>query len=308
MDFPVLSDAERLELLTPPAGQSGAKLRMVLDTDTYNEIDDQFAVVQALLSPERLQVEGIYATPFHNSRSGGPGDGMQKSFEEIMRLLDRLEVEAEGLVHKGAADWIKGPETPQECAAAHDLVRRAKEGDGPLYVVAIGALTNVASALIMAPEIIDRVVVVWLGGHAHDWPETREFNLQGDLRASQLVFDCGVPLVQVPCMGVASHLLTTVAEMERYVEGHGAIGDYLVEIFKGYSNDHFAWSKVIWDISAVGWLIDPDWVPTELVHSPRVTDQYTYSVDRRRHLIRVARAVQRDAIFGDLFRKLEARR
>ncbi|MBE0698068.1 MAG: nucleoside hydrolase, partial [Anaerolineaceae bacterium] len=39
---------------------------MVLDTDTYNEIDDQFAVVYALLSPEQLQVEALYAAPFTN--------------------------------------------------------------------------------------------------------------------------------------------------------------------------------------------------------------------------------------------------
>ncbi|MFC1725309.1 hypothetical protein ACFL4T_06755 [candidate division KSB1 bacterium] len=44
----------------PPAG----RVRMVLDTDTYNEIDDQFAVVYSLISPERLNVEAIYAAPF----------------------------------------------------------------------------------------------------------------------------------------------------------------------------------------------------------------------------------------------------
>jgi len=48
---------------------------MVLDTDTYNEVDDQFAVVYALRSPERLRVEALYAAPFHNDRSSGPADG-----------------------------------------------------------------------------------------------------------------------------------------------------------------------------------------------------------------------------------------
>ena len=56
---------------------------MVLDTDTYNEIDDQFALVYALLSPERLNVEAIYAAPFHNKRSQGPEDGMHRSYDEI---------------------------------------------------------------------------------------------------------------------------------------------------------------------------------------------------------------------------------
>ena len=81
-----LTPARRLALLDPPAG----KVRMVLDTDTYNEIDDQFALVYALLSPERVAVEAIYAAPFHNSRSSGPADGMRKSYEEIVRVLARL--------------------------------------------------------------------------------------------------------------------------------------------------------------------------------------------------------------------------
>ena len=80
---------------------------MVIDTDTYNEIDDQFAVVQSLLSPDKLAVEAIYAAPFYNGRSDSPGDGMEKSYEEILRLLERLDVSADGLVHKGSTDILR---------------------------------------------------------------------------------------------------------------------------------------------------------------------------------------------------------
>ena len=77
------SEANRITKLVPPEG----KVRMVLDTDTYNGIDDQFAVVYALLSKEKLDVEALYAAPFSNTRSDGPEDGMEKSYEEILRLL-----------------------------------------------------------------------------------------------------------------------------------------------------------------------------------------------------------------------------
>ena len=147
--------------------------------------------------------------------------------------------------------------------------------------------------------------MVWLGGHALYWPTADEFNLQGDLVAAQVVFDCGVPFVQIPCHPVASHLQTTLAELEHYVKGRGAIGDYLVEIFAAYAQNHFASSKVIWDMSAVAWLLDASWVPTDVVHSPVLTDQKTWSHDPSRHFMRVARTVRRDAIFGDLFKKLE---
>jgi inosine-uridine nucleoside N-ribohydrolase len=65
----------------------------------------------------------------------------------------------------------------------------------------------------------------WLGGQPH-WSHTaREFNLQQDVHASRLIFDCGVPLVQIPCRGVASHQLTTQAELDSHARGHGAIGE-----------------------------------------------------------------------------------
>lgn len=302
--MPTISDRTRLERLRPPEG----KIRMVLDTDTYNEIDDQFAVAYAFLSPERLQVEALYAAPFLNSRSSSPADGMEKSYEEILRLLDRLNVSPEGLVLKGSPGFLPPSGDPYRSPAALDLVERAMQSppDDPLYVVAIGAITNVASALLIEPGIRERIVIVWLGGHALFWPHTREFNLKQDVSAARLVFDCGVPLAQIPCMGVVSHLTTTVPELERHVQGRSAIGDYLVETFKGYSDDHYAWSKEIWDIAAIAYLLNDAWVPTELVHSPVLTDQMTWSVDRSRHFIRSATHVYRNPIFRDLFTKLEA--
>jgi purine nucleosidase len=302
MKFLAIPDALRLERLQPPTG----KVRMVLDTDTYNEIDDPFALVHALLSPERLDVEAVYAAPFHNDRSTGPGDGMEKSYAEILRLLDRLDVPSGGFAFRGSTGFVSDWNHPCRSEAALDLVERATAAkDGPLHVVAIGAITNVASAILIESAIIEHIVVVWLGGHARHWPHTREFNLGQDIQAARLILDCGVPLVRIPCLGVASHLLTTLPEIERYVQGRGAIGDYLAEIFRGYYADHYARSKVIWDVAAIAYLLNTDWVPADLVHSPIVTDQATWSFDPSRHLIRCARSVDRDAIFGDLFTKLE---
>lgn len=303
MDFPKISEATRLERLSPAKG----RLRMVLDTDTYNEIDDQFAVVHALLSPERLKVEALYAAPFFNKRSNGPADGMEKSYEELLRLLDRLNVESDGYVFRGSTGYLQDYESPYRSAAALDLVERAMQSeDEVLYVVAIGAITNVASAILIEPEIINRIVVVWLGGHALHWPHTREFNLMQDVLSARLIFDCGVPLVHIPCNGVTTHLRTTVSEIEQYVQNQGEIGRYLAETFKGYHDDHFAWSKEVWDVVAIAYLINESWAPSNLIHSPILTDQVTWSLDQSRHLIRSAYYLHRDPIFRDLFTKLEA--
>jgi purine nucleosidase len=291
-----------LERLEPPTGP----VSMVLDTDTYNEIDDQFAVVYSLLS-KNLNVEAIYAAPFFNQRSTGPGDGMRKSYAEILRLLERLGCSHEGFVFHGSDRYLGRLDKPVRSEAVDDLIARALQSrDGPLYVVPIGAITNIASALLIEPQIAERIVVVWLGGQPWYWPEAREFNLAQDVLSAQVVFNCGVPVVQIPCKNVAEHLRTTVPEMETYVKGKGAIGDYLYQIFVDYHEDHYAWSKVIWDIATIGYLNNPEWVPTEVRPSPVLRDDVTWGPeDPTRHPCRVAVDVRRDRVFGDLFRKLE---
>jgi purine nucleosidase len=291
-----------LDLLEPTSGL----IDMVLDTDTYNEIDDQFALVYALLSKERLNLEAVYAAPFHNDRSSGPEEGMEKSYEEILRVLERMDHPYENFVFKGSRQWMVDAQQPVPSEAADDLIARATaEREGPLYVVAIGAPTNVASAIAAAPEIRDRLVVVWLGGHPLKWHSCSEFNLYQNMVASRFLFDSGVPLVLLPCINVAEHIKTTQAEMERFVKGRGAIGNYLFQIFSDYSSNHFAWSKEIWDLAPVAWLVNPEWMQSALVPSPILTESQTWSHDPRRHFIREVLSLRRDAIFGDLFQKLQ---
>lgn len=302
-EYPSIAESRRIEMLRPPTKRP---IRMVFDTDTYNEIDDQFALVYALISPE-LDVQAVYAAPFHNNRSTGPGDGMEKSYEEILRVLGKLDRSPDGFAFKGSTRYLTDLKKPERSTAVADLIERAKKsspGD-PLYVVPVGAITNVSNAILIEPSIIRNIVVVWLGGNGHHWPHQREFNFMQDLNASRVVFDSGVPLVQLPCTPIVTHFATTVPEMERYVGGRGPIGDYLLEIFKDYRKDHFAWSKVLWDMTAVAWLVNDRWLPSDLVHSPIVTDNYTFSFNNSRHLIRSVNFVQRDPIFRDFFTKLD---
>ena len=286
------------------------KVDAVLDSDTYNEIDDQFAVAYALRSPAQMNIEAIYAAPFHNERSSSAGDGMRKSFEEIERILGRLKVQSKNFAFAGSETFMTGADKPVDSPAARDLIQKAmKSRTSPLYVITIGAPTNVSSAILMEPKIKDKIVVVWLGGQPYDWPTASEFNLKQDLHSSRVLHDSGVPLVNIPTINVSEHLRTTVSEVERFLKGKSPVADYLASEFIAYAkwkspDASFAWSKVIWDISAVAWLIDPKWVPSKVVPSPMLTDDMKYRTAPGRHVVRVATRCDRDRIFNDMFRKL----
>jgi inosine-uridine nucleoside N-ribohydrolase len=280
-----------------------APARMVLDTDAGNEIDDQFALVHALLAPDRVRLEAVYAAPFANSRAASPAEGMRGSEAEIHRVLAAVP-DRRIPVFAGSERWLTEAGAPVPSAAASDLIERSRAGDTPLYVVAIGAPTNVASALLADPALAGRIVVVWLGGHALNWGTAGEFNLRQDPDASRVLLDSGVPLVLVPCLGVADHLITSKAEIDRYVRPAGKAGALLAGLYDDYVPDHPGRSKVIWDLSATAWVLNRDWLDTGFTTSPLLTPSLTWSRDPSRHLILGTTQVDRDGIFGDLFGRL----
>jgi inosine-uridine nucleoside N-ribohydrolase len=292
--------------LTPPTG----KVNAVIDSDTYNEIDDQFAVAYALRSTDKMNIEAVYAAPYLNDRSTSAGDGMRKSHEEILRILKRLNVESAGFAFTGSPNFMTAANKPVDSPAARDLIAKAgRSRTEPLYVITIGAPTNVSSAILMEPKIKDSIVVVWLGGQPFSWPTAREFNLMQDLHASRVLYDSGVPLVNVPTVNVSEHLRSTTHEIDHFLKGKTPIADYLATEFTTYAKTQtkdpaFAYSKVIWDISAVAWLIEPKWVPSMLAPSPMLTDDMKYRSQAGRHMVRVATGCNRDRIFNDMFQKL----
>ena len=252
------NDLGLLNRLNKPAGP----VDVVLDTDTYNEIDDQYALSYLVKSGDKLHLKAVYAAPFFNEKSTGPEDGMEKSYQEILHILTLLEKEEyKERVYKGSAGYLPDEQTPVESAAARHLTELAMEytPEKPLYVVAIGAITNVASALLMRPEIKDRMVLVWLGGNSLEWPDNKEFNLFQDVAAARVVFGCGVALVQLPCMGVVSSFTTGAGELEMFLRGKNKLCDYLVDYTEkegALGSKNSCWTRVIWDVTAVAWLLD----------------------------------------------------
>jgi len=284
---------------------------VVMDTDAYNEIDDQYAISYMLLSPEKLNALAIYAAPFSNRKAKTPREGMEKSYDEILNIVGLCgRPDMRGAAYKGSPCYLPDEKTPVNSDAARDLVKRAlaHSPEKPLYIAAIGAITNVASALLMNPAIAERIVVIFLGGHAHDRQPRPEFNMTQDIAACRVVFGSGAPLVQLPCHPVVSHLSTTEPELREHLKGKSPLGDYLYKItcadaVTDGGND--TWSRVIWDISTVAWLLSENIVSDILTPAPIPSYDNGYVIDRSRHFIKVAAGIDRDAVFSDLFRKIK---
>jgi inosine-uridine nucleoside N-ribohydrolase len=301
-----MNNEKILQKLQKPKGQ----VDVVLDTDTFNEIDDQFALSYLIKSDDKLNIKSIYAAPFLNEKSTDPEDGMEKSYNEILHLLKLMgKTEYEGVTYKGSRSYLPNETEAVHSPAADNLVKLAMERseDDNLYVIAIGAITNIASALLLEPKIKDKIVLIWLGGHAHDWPDNREFNLCQDIAAARVVFGCGVPLVQLPCAGVVSSFRTTEPELKYWLKGKNKLCDYLVEstIAEAVKMEKSScWSRVIWDVTAVGWLLDDEFMRDRLEHSPIPEYDNRYAFDKTRHFIKYVFEINRDMLFEHLFKTL----
>lgn len=301
-----MTQKELLKKLQRPKG----KIDVVIDTDTFNEIDDQFALAYLVKSSDQLNLQAIYAAPFHNEKSDSPQDGMEKSYREIFNILHLMgENRYDQVIYKGSVNYLPDETEPVDSPAARDLIKRAmeREEDDPLYVLAIGAITNIASALLIEPRIKDKIVIIWLGGHSWEWPDTHEFNMYQDVAAARVVFGSGAPVVQLPCNGVVDHLTTTGPELEYWLRGKNKLCDYLVDITTTEADACHGgkfWSRVIWDVSTVAWLLSEEFMEDRYEHSPIPQYDDHYSFDHNRHFIKYVYAVNRDKIFEDLFTKL----
>ena len=334
--------------------------RVIIDTDTANEIDDQYAVAWALLSQDRMKLEGVTSAPysFLHHRDGlyaavealqsgtvsdhdkafigpfagwaerlladgrtaddiefvTPDVGEQRSYDEIIRVFEACNEPTEGRVFHGSPAHLSDYDAPIESASAQFIIDQARKRDeGPVYILAMGALPNIGSALLMAPDIIDNIVIVWTSGFPSHAPFSNQpsLNLVQDQMSSRLIFECGVPHVYLPGYHVGAQLTISLPEMREFVKGKGAIGDYLWHLYTNNPlHKKYAISNpetktwVIWDIINVAWLLDGAYVPTHLTTSPHLDEALYWRKDATRHLMLEAYDVARDAIFEDFYRSL----
>jgi inosine-uridine nucleoside N-ribohydrolase len=304
-------DADEAAKLIKRLEKPKRSVDVVLDTDTYNEVDDQYALAYLLQSSDKLSLKALYAAPFDNHHSKSAEDGMLRSYDEIFKVLDLAgRPEYKKFVYKGARAFLFSEQDAQKSAAAYDLIERSQHYDceNPLYVVGIAACTNIASAILLDPTIIERIFVVWLGGLGFDWHDNNSFNASQDIAAARILLGAKVPLVLLPGRGVVDHFSTTGPELNHHLKGRNSFCDYII----GRTADEAAifdpanicWSRPLSDVTAVAWLLDGPFMLDRLESSPIMEYDRYYSFDNRRHFIRYVYAINRDMLMADLFSKL----
>jgi purine nucleosidase len=281
--------------------------RVLIDTDAKNEADDQFAIVHALLSPT-LDVRGLIAAHFGTRRSDR---SMEESREEIDLLLDLMGLDGQVVVANGAAAGIADEQTARDSSGAWMIIEQSKlaSAEDPLYVAFLGPLTDMASAILLDPDIVRRdVVVIWIGGVGYGGIDSYpgiEFNLSNDIAAANVVYDSGITVWQVPS-SVYSVVSVGYAELEEKIGGTSKLADYLIAQLVEW-NDRWhpepIESRSLGDSPAVSLMLFPRGGTFRTIPAPRFGREGHY-VPGSGHPIRVTESVDVRFLLEDMFAKI----
>jgi purine nucleosidase len=264
--------------------------RIIIDADPGQ--DDAVAVLLALGSPEDFEVLGITAVA-----GNVPLDLTEKNARKIVELSGRTEVP----VHAGCsepmvgelvtAEYVHGPtgldgaDLPDPTiplAAGHavdfiiDAVRASAD---PITICALGPLTNVATALVKAPDIVARIDgLVMMGGGLFEGGNVTpaaEFNVYVDPHAAEVVFTSGIDITMMP-LDVTHKAMTNPARVAAFRElgtraGEAVAG--LLEFFDRYDMEKYGSEGApLHDPCVLAYLIDPSLFTGRRCHVEIVTE------------------------------------
>lgn len=286
------------------------RVRVLIHTDCKNEADDQYALAHHLMTP-RFEVTGIVAGHFEAKPDEMHQEcSMIKSYNEVVMILDLMGLRDRYRVYKGAVRPMNSETEPQSSEGADYIIKEAmREHEMPLFVVFLGALTDLASAYLKQPEIANRMTAVWIGGGA--WPSGGfEFNLLQDRHAANVVFQSRIPLWQVPS-NVYKMMKVSITELQCKVRPYGKIGRYLFDQLVAFNNHYCKptdWpqgeSWCLGDQPTVSVLLENHENCWEWKIAPRFSEELSYIHGQNARPIRVYNSIDARLTFEDFFCKL----
>jgi purine nucleosidase len=250
--------------------------RIIIDTDPG--LDDAVAILFALASPEELEVLGLVAVA-----GNLPLAQTERNARRICALAGRLELPvyagcARPLMHPlVTADNIHNdprlaavlPEPGMPLQAQHgvdfliETLRLAEAG--AITLCALGPLTNIAMALVKAPEVAGGIrELAVMGGACFELGNVTpaaEFNIHVDPHAAAIVVDSGIPITMIP-LDVSHQLTTTEPRLAAFRALPNRCGTAVGELLAAFEKNRRAKfglrAKALHDPAVVGYLLRPD--------------------------------------------------
>ena len=283
------------------------KINLILDTDTYNECDDQFALSYLIKSKNLFNIEAITVAPYsHTKRDLTVRDGQELSYNEILKICNWLNFDTNNKVFKGSMDYIQNG-YDEKNNAVNKIIEIALKNN-KTYILGIGAITNIALAIKKEPKIVNKIEIVWLGGNELGYKDNLEYNFRQDVEAVKIVFESKVKLTILPCKEIVSELRIDINTLKKYLENKSELCNYLIERFYNDGYHGVQESRVIWDISVIAYMINKKWFETEQISCPNIRKDTSYEVTDNRHNITFVTKLDRNKIYEDLFNKLGEQR
>jgi len=299
------------------------RLRVILDTDANNELDDQHAIAYLLFNGDVFDVEGITV-----NRTRGGGDVLQHR-AEAERVVALAGLRGQMPVYTGAdGSFEEIRKTLNEpgfdgAEAVNFIIRRARAADDrELLLLPVGKLTNIALALEKAPDIEPRVRVVWLGSN---YPEPGEYNQENDEPALSYLLEQDVrfeiALVRYGQPSGTDAVRASLEEIRRTMPGRGprisppvtgrhgdsfsTFGDYSVSLFEHIELHGDPPSRALYDMAAVAIVKNPAWASAREIPAPRLVDgRWVDRPDNTRTIV-LWEHFDRDAIMRDFYDRME---
>lgn len=292
---------------------SSERTRVVLDCDTANEIDDQFAIAYAL-GCDQLDVLGVVSV--HNTIVHGRYSVSlyQEEAQKVVELAGRADLPCP----RGAAAPMEDRISPVVSDGLEFIVEAAR--NAPLTVLATGPATDVAALGLVAPELSDRVEIIWAGGFPdlQTWEREKfgELNARADIQAWRALYGSDLPLRLLPGWpGVATVALDWRDCVEQLRNLDGATTDYLADILTRYAGargglldmderQQTGQEKVLWDVVNVAAANRPatvDWTTRAL---PTIDPAGAPDYDSPVREVPIGLSVDAPAVLNDMWAAL----
>ncbi|MEJ7617768.1 MAG: nucleoside hydrolase [Pyrinomonadaceae bacterium] len=257
-----------------------AKIPVVLSTDVGNEIDDQWTISYLLLQP-RLEVLGVMSA-HAPSISAPAGRTSHRILVDVVE--NRMGMRTHPPLIEGGSLPLENARTPQPSPAVNFLIETSKSftKDNRLTVLMIGAGTDVASAILTDPMIVNRIRVIQMG--FTDERGGDEFNVANDVRAVQAILDSDVPLVIGPGKACRESLSLSLDQARQMLAERGPIGAWLWEEFQAWYYRHvkplrvndFSKPWIIWDNITLAYILEM--TEQHARPRPRMKDDMTFEL------------------------------